>query len=122
MNWHSANKGRKGAHASFLLHLKIWIIIEGKFLGAVHKPHDVLANNSKNENLILFYEWISLLGYDWKRNFCEPELNFVDPVPVKPEPELHLEILVPVIRTGTVVPEFQFEPESQRETHIFLVF
>jgi hypothetical protein len=36
----------------------------------------------------------------------EPELTFVDLVPVKTEPELHLDILVPVIRTGTVDLEF----------------
>jgi hypothetical protein len=39
----------------------------------------------------------------------EPELTFVDPVPVKPELELHLEIPVPVKRTGTVVLDSQLE-------------
>ena len=34
-----------------------------------------------------------------------PGLTFVDPVPVKLESELHMEIPVPVIRTGTVVLE-----------------
>ena len=45
----------------------------------------------------------------------EPELTFVDRVPVKREPELHLEIPFLVIRTGTVVLEFRLKPESQPE-------
>ena len=53
---------------------------------------------------------IQNLGYVRNRNLnsgsYEPELTFVAPFLVKQEPKLHLEIQVPVIRTGTMGPEF----------------
>ena len=55
------------------------------------------------------------VGYDQNWNF-QPELTFVDPVPVKPE------ILVPVVRTGTGGLEFWFELESQPQLKYVLHF
>ena len=52
------------------------------------------------------------VGYDPNRirnrnsGSYEPELTFVDTVLVQPEPESHVEIPVPVIRTETMGPEF----------------
>ena len=51
----------------------------------------------------------------------ELKLSFLDPVLVKPEWEVHLENPVWVIKTGTVVSEFQFEQESQRNLNIIVL-
>ena len=52
----------------------------------------------------------------------ETERRFVDPVPVEPEPDWHLEILVLARRTGTVGPESSFKQESKLEHDIANVF
>ena len=52
-------------------------------------------------------------GNSWSYEPEEPEPYFVDSILVKLEPELHLENLVPVIRTGIVEPELRFELEAQ---------
>ena len=49
----------------------------------------------------------------------ELELTFVDPVLVKPDPELHRANLVPVKRTGTMVLEFRFELAGQPELQYY---
>ena len=65
------------------------------------------------------------VGYDPNRirnrnsGSYEPDITYVDSVPFKPESELHPEIPVLVTRNGTVVVEFQFEPESQLELNYY---
>jgi hypothetical protein len=46
----------------------------------------------------------------------EPELSFLNPVPVKPVQEMHLEILVSTFQFGTVLLNFEIRKINQITT------
>ena len=49
---------------------------------------------------------------------CGPDLDLIPSLHQGKEPELHLEILFPIIKTETVRPKFRYKHESQPELEI----